>query len=48
MAPTAMSDDKLTAFLAKHPRLTGVLFTALLLLSTAAPVVAGDSGKVGP
>lgn len=41
-----MSDDNdgLTAYLAEHPRMIGVLFTITLLLSQATPVLAGGSG----
>lgn len=42
-----MSDkDTLTDLVAQHPRLTGVLFAALLVLSSAGPVAAG--GIAGP
>lgn len=30
-----MSDDSIKAYLANHPRMTGVLFTVLLLLTQA-------------
>lgn len=36
-----MSDDTIAAFLAEHPKLTGVLFTTMLLLSQAGSVVGG-------
>ncbi|WP_336022529.1 DUF7503 family protein [Halobellus salinisoli] len=36
-------------YLANHPRAMGVLFTALLLLSQAGTVVAGNHGAInGP
>lgn len=38
--------DTLTELVAQHPRLTGLLFSACLLLSAVGPVAAG--GKVGP
>ena len=37
-----------TAFLAEHPRLTGVLFTALLLLAQAGQVAGGGTTYNGP
>ena len=43
-----MSDD--TAFrnyLAAHPKMTGVLFTILLLLSQAGSAAAGHGGSIG-
>lgn len=46
-----MSDDNMmAAFLAEHPKLSGVLFTALLLLTQAGGAVAGGagSGVAGP
>ena len=30
-----MSDNKVAAYLAEHPKMTGVLFTMMLLLSQA-------------
>ena len=43
-----MSDDnKAAAWLAEHPRMTGVLFTMMLLLSQAGTVAAG-TGQAGP
>ncbi|WP_306058770.1 DUF7503 family protein [Natronococcus wangiae] len=38
------SNGQLRAFLAEHPRLMGVLFTACLLLSQAGTVAAGNGG----
>ena len=38
-----MSDDTLKAYLAEHPKLTGVLFTIMLLLSQAGTVLAGGA-----
>ena len=44
-----MSDGNLKAYLAEHPRMMGVLFTLLLLLSQAGNVVAGGGGSyAGP
>ena len=44
-----MSDDnKAVAWLAEHPKMTGVLFTMLLLLSQAGSVVASGSAGQGP
>lgn len=42
-----MSD--LTEYLAEHPKMTGVLFTALMLLTQAGAVIAGNGqGTAGP
>jgi hypothetical protein len=35
-----MSDTKITAFLRKHPKMMGVLFTLLVLLSQAGSAAA--------
>jgi hypothetical protein len=46
-----MSDatSELTAYLKDNPRMMGVLFTAMLLLSQAGSVVAANSGgTAGP
>jgi hypothetical protein len=44
-----MSDDTIAAYLAEHPKLTGVLFTITLLLSQAGTALAGNgSASVGP
>ncbi len=47
-----MSQDnngKMAQFLAEHPRLIGVLFTMMLLLTQAGNVAAKNSGSfVGP
>ena len=44
-----MSDDTLATFVAEHPKMAGVLFTTLLLLSQAGTVMAGHgSGYPGP
>lgn len=40
-------DDAVSAYLAQHPRMIGVVFAALLLLSQAGNVVAGGSGAIG-
>jgi hypothetical protein len=36
-----MADDTLTAYVAEHPKMAGVLFTILLLLSQAGSAMAG-------
>jgi hypothetical protein len=36
-----MSDTTLTAYVAEHPKMAGVLFTILLLLSQAGSAMAG-------
>ena len=36
-----MSDDSLTSYVAEHPKMAGVLFTTLLLLSQAGSAMAG-------
>ena len=41
------TDNAAAAWLAEHPRMTGVLFTMMLLLSQAGSVAAGGSA-VGP
>lgn len=44
-----MSDNSVAAYLAEHPKMTGVLFTAMLLLSQAGTVAANNSGCIsGP
>jgi len=44
-----MSDDnKAVAWLAEHPKMTGVLFTMMLLLSQAGTVVAIGNDGAGP
>ena len=44
-----MSDDNaFRNYLAAHPKMTGVLFTILLLLSQAGTVAAGNSTIAGP
>jgi len=43
------NDNAAAAWLAEHPRMTGVLFTMMLLLSQAGTVVAaGSSAGQGP
>lgn len=37
-----------SSFLAEHPRMTGVLFTSLLLLVQAGQVAAGGGAYSGP
>jgi hypothetical protein len=39
-----MSDSTMASYLAEHPRLMGVLFTLLVLLTQAGNVVASQSG----
>jgi len=52
LVPVVMSDNDTNAvaeYLAEHPRAMGVLFTALLLLSQAGSVAAGNNvGISGP
>ena len=44
-----MSDSKVAAYLAEHPKMTGVLFTMMLLLSQAGSVIAKSENCVaGP
>lgn len=43
-----MSESKLAAYLAENPRMIGVLFAMLLLLSQAGNVAAANSGIAGP
>jgi hypothetical protein len=44
-----MADNKFSQFLSDHPRMIGVLFTMLVLLSSAGAVAgAGVSGTAGP
>ena len=44
-----MSDDStVTAYLAEHPKMTGVLFTTMLLLSQAGSVAAAGASTPGP
>ncbi|WP_279387169.1 DUF7503 family protein [Natrarchaeobius oligotrophus] len=44
-----MSDkDTMKDYLAKHPRMIGVLFTLFVLLSQAGTVVAGTNSQMGP
>jgi hypothetical protein len=44
-----MSDDTLAAFVAEHPKMAGVLFTTVLLLSQAGSAMAGNGvGYPGP
>ncbi|MFB6118638.1 hypothetical protein [Halosegnis sp.] len=42
------NDSTVAAFLAEHPKMTGVLFTAMLLLSQAGGVIAGEGGASYP
>ena len=49
MCRSVMSDDnKAVAWLAEHPKMTGVLFTMMLLLSQAGTVMAGNNVATGP
>ena len=44
-----MTDDTLAAFVAEHPKMAGVLFTTMLLLSQAGTALAGiGAGNPGP
>jgi hypothetical protein len=43
-----MTDDTLAAYLAEHPKTTGVLWTLLTLLTQAGTVAASDGGYIGP
>jgi hypothetical protein len=44
-----MSDNKVAAYLAEHPKMTGVLFTTMLLLSQAGGVLGASSmSTAGP
>lgn len=43
-----MSDDTIATFLAERPKLTGALFTIVLLLSQAGGVLAGGQATAGP
>ncbi len=44
-----MSDSSVTQYLADHPKMTGVLFSMLLLLSQAGTVMAGvGTSNPGP
>ena len=44
-----MSETQITTFLAEHPKMTGALFTILLLLTQAQSVMAGAiSSNPGP
>lgn len=43
-----MSDDTLTAVVAKHPKTIGVLFMLFLLVTQIGTVVATSGGYVGP
>jgi hypothetical protein len=43
-----MSENKLATYLAENPRMTGVLFTLMLVLSQAGSVAAKSSSVAGP
>jgi hypothetical protein len=44
-----MADNEIAAYLAEHPRMIGVLFTMMLLLTQAGNVAAGNNVTViGP
>jgi hypothetical protein len=43
-----MSDNKVATYLAQNPKMTGVLFTIMLVLSQAGNVAAGHSSVAGP
>ena len=42
------ASDRTKAFLAEHPRMIGVLFTVLLLLSQAGSAMGQGSTQIGP
>ena len=45
----ASDSSSMAAYLAEHPKMVGVLFTMMVLLSQgAAPVAAGGGSTVGP
>ena len=46
--PTRSDASTVSSFLAEHPRMTGVLFTLVLLLSQAGQVAAGGGTYNGP
>lgn len=50
MSPDETPSDSSTvsSFLAEHPRMTGVLFTMMLLLVQAGQVAAGGGAYSGP
>jgi len=41
-----MSDTDLAAFLREHPRMMGVLFTMMVLLTQVGTVAAGNGGSI--
>ncbi len=41
-------DTQAATWLADHPKMTGILFTALLLLSQASTVAANGTASFGP
>ncbi|WP_256558536.1 DUF7503 family protein [Haloarcula marina] len=44
-----MSDSSMKAYLAEHPKMTGALFTILLLLTQAGSAAAGNGASIsGP
>ncbi len=43
-----MTESKMAAFLAEHPKLMGVLFTTFVLLTQAGGVAATNTGVAGP
>jgi hypothetical protein len=44
-----MADNKFSQFLSDHPRMIGVLFTMLVLLSSAGSAAAGNASVIsGP
>lgn len=42
------TDNAVANWLAEHPKMTGVLFTMLLLTQTAGVAAAGGSATMGP
>ena len=43
-----MSDNKVATYLAQNPKMTGVLFTMLMVLSQAGGVAAKNATVAGP
>jgi hypothetical protein len=43
-----MSENKLATYLTENPKMTGVLFTMLMMLSQAGNAAARCAGTIGP
>ncbi|WP_255487936.1 hypothetical protein [Natronolimnobius sp. AArcel1] len=43
-----VESDSMRDYLAKHPRMIGVLFTMFVLLSQAGTVAGGSTSQIGP